>query len=193
VCPTQHWLWSCLLHASQDPNRRTGTQWGCFRNNRGCLAYDAIAFRACTMRHVYLSPRVKKCWKRRENRGFCLRESKIGGRQFLHTCKSGVARESFSGTPQHEHAGAAQPVSVTLHSGTPPPGPGDRHRGILGGDSGAGRIRIRKRGTSGLTIRGSTADSTPDAEVRQDVTRKTRKRRRTTAAALHLKRKPYEE
>ena len=96
VCPTQHWLWSCLLHASQDPNRRTGTQWGCFCNNRGCLAYDAIALRACTMRHVYLSPRVKKCWKRRENRGFCLRESKIGGRQFLHTCKIGVARESFS-------------------------------------------------------------------------------------------------
>jgi len=66
-------------------------------------------------------------------------------------------------------------VSVTLHSGTPPPSPGDRHRGILGGASGAGRIRIRKRGASGLTTRGSTADSTPDAEVREDVTRKTRK------------------
>ena len=48
------------------------------------------------------------------------------------------------------HAGAAQPVSVTLHSGTPPPGPGDWHQGILGGDSGAGRIRIRKRGASGF-------------------------------------------
>ena len=95
MCPTQHWLWSCLLHASQAPNRRTGTQWGCFRNNRGCLAYDAIAFRACAMRHVYLSRSVKKCWKRRENRGFCLRESRVGGRRFLHTCKSGVARESL--------------------------------------------------------------------------------------------------
>ena len=123
VCPTQHWLWSCLLHASQDPNRRTGTQWGCFRNNRGCLAYDAIALRACTMRHVYLSPRVKKCWKRRENREFFLRESKIGGRQFLHTCKSGVARESLSGTAQHEHAGAALPVRVTMHSCDPSPEP----------------------------------------------------------------------
>ena len=109
VCPTQHWLWSCLLHASQDPNRRTGTQWGCFRNNRGCLAYDAIAFRACTMRHVYLSPRVKKCWKRRENRGFCPRKSRVGGRRFLHTCKSGVARESFSGTAQYEHQHAGVP------------------------------------------------------------------------------------
>ena len=115
VCPTQHWLWSCLLHASQDPNRRTGTQWGCFRNNRGCLAYDAIALRACTMRHVYLSRSVKKGWKRRENREFCLRESRVEGRRFLHTCKSGVARESLSGTAQHGHAGAlplclAEPV-----------------------------------------------------------------------------------
>ena len=150
MCPTQHWLWSCLLHASQDPNRRTGTQWGCFCNNRGCLAYDAIALRACTMRHVYLSPRVKKCWKRRENREFCRRESKIGGRQFLHTCKSGGARESFSGTSPHTDAGAAQPVSVTMHSGTPPPGPGHRRRGILGGNSGAGRIRIRTQGRVGF-------------------------------------------
>ena len=47
----------------------------------------------------------------------------------------------------------------------------------------------RKRGASGLTTRGSTADSTPDAEVRQDVTRKTRKRWRITEAVLHLKRK----
>ena len=51
-----------------------------------------------------------------------------------------------SGTPQRGHTGGSQPVSVTLHSGTPPPGPGDRHRGILGGDSGAGRIRIRTQG-----------------------------------------------
>ena len=123
VCPTQHWLRSCLLHASQALNRRTGTQWGCFRNNRGCLAYDAIAFRACTMRHVYLSPRVKKGWKRRENRGFCLRESRVGGRRFLHTCKSGVAREALSGTAQHEHAGAALPVQVTIHSCDLPPEP----------------------------------------------------------------------
>jgi hypothetical protein len=43
-----------------------------------------------------------------------------------------------------------------------------------------------------LTTRGNTADSTPDAEVRQVLTRKTRKRWRTTEAALHLKRKPYE-
>ena len=41
------------------------------------------------------------------------------------------------------HADAAQPVSVTLHSCDPSPEPGDRHRGILGGASGAGRIRIR--------------------------------------------------
>ena len=97
-----------------------------------------------------------------------------------------------SGTPQRGHTGGSQPVGVTLHSGTPPPGPGDRHRGILGGDSGAGRIRIRKRRASGLTTRGSTADSTPDAEVRQDVTRRTRKRWRATVAALHLKRKQDE-
>ena len=114
VCPTQHWLWSCLLHASQDLNRRAGTQWGCFRNNRGCLAYDAIAFRASAMRHVYLSRSVKKCWKRRENRGFCLRESRVGGRRFLHTCKNGVARESLSGTAQHEHQHAgAPPLTLT--------------------------------------------------------------------------------
>ncbi len=143
VCPTQHWLWSCLLHASQDPNRRTGTQWGCFRNNRGCLAYDAIAFRASTMRHVYLSPRVKKCWKRRENRGFCLRESRVEGRRFLHRCKRRLAHESSSGTSPHADADAAQPVQGTLHSGAPPPGPGDRRRGILSGDSGAGRIRTQ--------------------------------------------------
>ena len=89
----------CGVACSMPPRIRTGVpelNWGCFRNNRGCLAYDAIAFRARTMRHVYLSPRVKKGWKRRENREFCRRKNKIGGRQFLHTCKSGVARESFS-------------------------------------------------------------------------------------------------
>jgi len=48
-----------------------------------------------------------------------------------------------SGTFQHADAGVALAVSVTLHSGAPPPDLGDRHRGILGGDSGAGRIRIR--------------------------------------------------
>ena len=79
------------------------------------------------------------------------------------------------------HADAAQPVSVTLHSGAPPPSPGDRHQGILSGNSGAGRIRTQGR-VRLETTRGSTADSTPDAEVREDVTRKTRKRRRTTAA-----------
>ena len=48
-----------------------------------------------------------------------------------------------SGTSPDADADAAQPVSVTMHSGTPPPDLGDRLRGILGGDSGAGRIRIR--------------------------------------------------
>ena len=43
------------------------------------------------------------------------------------------------------HADAAQPVSVTMHSGTPPPGPGDRHQGILDGASGAGRIRKQEQ------------------------------------------------
>ena len=111
----------------QDPNRRTGTQWGCFRNNRGCLAYDTIAFRACTMRHVYLSRSVKKGWKRRENREFCLKESRVEGRRFLHTCKSWVARESLSGTAQH--AGAALPVRVTIHSCDPSPEPAPLRHG----------------------------------------------------------------
>ncbi len=79
-----------------------------------------------------------------------------------------------SGTSQRGHTGGPQPVGVTLHSGTPPLGPGDRHRGILSGNSGAGRIRTQGR-VRLETTRGSTADSTPDAEVREDVTRKTRK------------------
>ena len=93
--------------------------------------------------------------------GFVRGKAGWEGRQFLHTCKSGVARESLSGTAQHEHAGAAQPVSVTLHSGTPPPGPGDRLRGILDGDSGAGRIRIRKRGASGFDNPGEHSGFNP--------------------------------
>ena len=50
-----------------------------------------------------------------------------------------------SGTSPDADADAAQPVSVTMHSGTPPPGPGDRHQGILDGASGAGRIRKREQ------------------------------------------------
>ena len=50
-----------------------------------------------------------------------------------------------SATFQHTDADAAQPVSVTMHSGTPPPGPGDRHQGILDGASGAGRIRKQEQ------------------------------------------------
>ena len=50
-----------------------------------------------------------------------------------------------SGTSPHADADAAQPVSVTMHSGTPPPGPGDRHQGILDGASGAGRIRKQEQ------------------------------------------------
>ena len=69
-------------------------------------------------------------------------------KQGFPTCKRRDARESSSGTPQRGHTGGSQPVGVTLHSGTPPPGPGDRHRGILGGDSGAGRIRTQ--GASGF-------------------------------------------
>jgi hypothetical protein len=58
-------------------------------------------------------------------------------------------------------------------------------QGQAGSGSGSGERQV-------LTTRGSTADSTPDAEVREDVTRKTRKRWKTTEAVLHLKRKPYE-
>ena len=48
-----------------------------------------------------------------------------------------------SGTSPHAHA--AQPVSVTLHSGTPPADLGVRRRGIPGGASGAGRIRKQEQ------------------------------------------------
>ena len=57
-----------------------------------------------------------------KTRGFS--EGKQGWRKVvLHRCKSGVARESLSGTAQHEHAGAALPVRVTIHSCDPPPEP----------------------------------------------------------------------
>ena len=58
-------------------------------------------YRACTIRHVYLSRSVKKCWKRRENRGFCLRESRIGGafggRWFCTRAKAGLHVNPFQG------------------------------------------------------------------------------------------------
>ena len=50
-----------------------------------------------------------------------------------------------SGTSPDADADAAQPVSVTMHSGTPPADLGDRRRGIPGGASGAGRIRKQEQ------------------------------------------------
>ena len=52
----------------------------------------------------------------------------------MHTCKSGVAREFLSGTAQHEHAGAALPVRVTIHSCDPPPEPVPLRHGTAGHD-----------------------------------------------------------
>ncbi len=51
----------------------------------------------------------------------------------MHTCKSGVARESLSGTAQHEHAGAPLPVRAR-HSSDPSPEPVPLRHGQPGHD-----------------------------------------------------------
>ena len=92
-----------------------------------------------------------------------LPERKQGRRKaVLHTCKSGVAREFLAGTAQREHADAAQPVRVTMHSCDPPPkmvpsaqrNSDRRFRGRSGPDAGAGVA-------SGLTTWGGTKEPNP--------------------------------
>ena len=110
-------------------------------------------------------------------------------KQGFPTCKHRLARASRQGRLHADAAGAVQ--------GHCTPGLLLQARVIgaeeswieLQGQVGSGS---GPRGASGLTTRGSTADTTPDAAVRQDVIWRTRKRWRTTKAALHLRRKSYE-
>ena len=61
-----------------------------------------------------------------------------------------------SGTSPHTHTDAAQPVSVTMHSGTPPADLGARRRRIPGGASGGRSDPDQEAGSVRLAIiRGS--------------------------------------
>jgi len=95
-----------------------------------------------------------------------------------------------SGTSPHAGAGESQPVSVTMHSGTPPADLGARRRRIPGGASGGRSDPDQEAGSVRLAIiRGSKQTQPLMQKFVRIVTRRTRKRWRTTAAALHLKRK----